>query len=94
VAAVGLERPPVGTDEVAHLFLERISFHLRGKELVDRNDQRRVADDSRLAVDKVRQLVEGVHAVLGARLLDVCLCLFQPFGVDAGGELGHRLLDG
>jgi hypothetical protein len=74
--------------------LERIALHLRGEELVDRNDQRRVADDSRFAVDKVRQLLVGLHAVLGARLRDVCLSPPQPLRADAGSELGDRLVDG
>ena len=55
----------------------RISFSIcvaalaRGEQLGDRHDQRRVADDAGLAVDEVGQLLEGVHAVLRARLGDV-----------------------
>ena len=38
------------------------------EELLDRLDERRVADDASLAVDDVGELVERLHAVPGAGL--------------------------
>ena len=46
-----------------------------GDELLDRDDQRRVADDPRLAVDELRQPAERAQVVLGAPLRDVALDL-------------------
>ncbi len=46
---------------------------LAGEELGERDDQRRVADDSRLAVDDACELLEGGQAVLGAGLRFVSL---------------------
>ena len=47
VAAVGLERAPVGADEIAHLALHRLALHIGREQFVDRDDQRWVADDPR-----------------------------------------------
>ena len=93
VAAVGLQRPPVGTNESAHFLLELVPLDLGREELVDRDDQRRVADDARLALDEVGQLLERMHAVLGAGSLDAGFSLLQPLRVDAGAELRDCLLD-
>ena len=46
-------------------------IHLR-EQLLDGHDQRRVADDAELAVDHRGELVQGLEAVPGAGLGDVC----------------------
>src|SRR5579862_2571165 len=46
-----------------------------GDKLLDRDDQRRVADDPRLAVDEFRQPAERAQVVFGAPLCDVTLDL-------------------
>ncbi len=56
MAAVGLERTPVAADQAADLALKRVPLCLLGDELIDRDDQRRVADDPGLAVDDVGQI--------------------------------------
>ena len=49
------------------------SCSIPSTQLLDRLDERRVADDAPLAVDDVGELVEGLHAVAGAGLGDVGL---------------------
>ena len=93
MAAVGLQSAPVGAEQSVDFVHDLVAFRRGWNELVDRHDQRGVADDPPLAVDHVGQLLEGVHAVLGARLGDVGLPLLQLLGVDPAGELLERLFD-
>ena len=86
-------RAPVGADQLVDLSLERFSLSLGGDQLVDRDDQRRVADDPAFAVDVCGQFLEGVHAVLRASLRDICFGLLEPLRIDAAGELRKRLLN-
>ena len=71
VSPVVRERPAVAPDDAGERAVERVAVHVR--ELLDRDDQGRVADDARLAVDLVGELREGVHAVLRPRLREVLL---------------------
>ena len=58
-----------------------------------RHDQRRVADDPRLAVDGLGQLVEGREAVLRAGLGDVLVQALLLLGRGLRRELRNDLLD-
>ena len=66
--AVGLQSPPVGTDQLAQLGLEGPLASRSRREVLDRNDQRWVRDDAALAVDLGGQLRERLHAVPGPGL--------------------------
>ena len=70
VAAVALQRPPVRADDAPRRPRTRSSPSASSR---DRDDQRRVADDPRLAVDDLGELRERREAVLRARLRDVAL---------------------
>ena len=56
--------------------------------VLDRDDQRRVADDPALAVDHLGELAERPQAVLGPRLRDV---LLEPLALLARGLPGEAL---
>ena len=50
--------------ELRRAVVERVPLgRCRGSRFVDRDDQRRVADDPGLPVDQVRQLLEGLLAL-------------------------------
>ena len=66
--AVGLQRPPVARSSRRAAASTVARSLLRRQQLLDRHDQRRVADDPPLAVDHVGQLGERLHAVPGPGL--------------------------
>ena len=68
--AVAGEGAPVLADQVPEPILD-VRGLLGADKLGDRDDQRRIADDPRLAVDHLGQLGERLQAVLRPRLLDV-----------------------
>ena len=72
LSAVGRQRTPVGADDVANELVEPVMLG-RGDDLLDRDDQRRVAGDPRLAVDDLGELRESLQAVLRLRLGHVAL---------------------
>ena len=53
-AQVAVQRAPVATKQVSDLTLNLVEALPFGKQLDDRHDQRRVADDAGLAVDAPR----------------------------------------
>ena len=63
---------------IARIVSSICSASIAPAELLDRHDQRRVADDPRLAVDDVGELVERAQAVLRPRLGDVLLERSSP----------------
>ena len=62
VVAIGRERPRVEANHLAHAFEHGLPGSAV-EELLNRGDQRRVADDPWLAVEHVAELVEGLMAV-------------------------------
>ena len=54
LAPVARERAPVGADDTAEELLDPV--RVLGGDLLDRDDQRRIADDAGLAVDHLGQL--------------------------------------
>ena len=91
-AAVAGQRAPVGADQLPHRVLEHDAL-VRGDQLLDRHDQRRVADDPRMAVDEVGQPVERPHAVLRTRLGDVAIEALALLGGRLRGPLPGHVLD-
>ena len=63
--AISRQAAPVRADDGAYRVDERPGL-VGAEKVVDRHDQRRVGDDPRLAVDEAGELVERLHAVLGA----------------------------
>ena len=61
---------PVGADHDPQELLDLVGLHA-SVDILDRRDQRRVADDPELTVDDAGQLPERLHAVLRAALRDV-----------------------
>ena len=70
VPAVGRQALAVPAQELAEQLTRAARHSTLGKELLDRDDERRIADDAALAVDHRGQLVERLHAVLRPRLGD------------------------
>ena len=64
------QRAPVRADDAAQVVLDAVALGRR-HDVLDRDDQRRVARDPRLTVDDLGELAERPHAVLGACLRDV-----------------------
>ena len=87
--AIAEQRPPVLADHET-LGLDRL---LAAEELRDRDDQRRIAHDPRLAVDDARQLLERGQAVLGARLRDVALRPLDRLRAHLRGQAREDVLD-
>jgi hypothetical protein len=71
VLTIGAQRVAISVDDLAQLSLD---VRLAG-QLLDRDDQRRIADDPHPSVHVLRQLPEGSNAVLGLRLVEVA---FDP----------------
>ena len=67
VPPVGLQGAPVLAQHAAQLLVDRVGLHV-GEELLDRDDQRRVADDPPLPVDHGGELAQRLHAVAGVGL--------------------------
>ncbi len=65
-----------------------------GQELVERDDERWVVDDPRLAVDQLGQLVERLEAVFRPSLRDVLLEPCAPFLADLVAVPLDDLVDG
>src|SRR4029077_14503786 len=86
------ERAPVRTNEVAESLLPPCEL-LRPDQLLDGDDQGRVADDARLAVDELGQLAERLQAVLGPGMRHVLLGALALLGGHRRAELGEQLLD-
>ena len=86
--AIALQRAPVAADHPAR---ERLDIAAVG-EVLDRHDQRRVADDPRLAIDDRRELAERPQAVLRARLGDVLLHHLAALGARRALKLGEQRL--
>ena len=89
MAAVAGERAPVGGDHAADQVLHRVAFH----ELVDRDDQRRIADDPCPAVDDLGELAGGPQAVLRARFRDVAIQALQLLRAPAPGPEPRQVVD-
>jgi len=87
--AVTLQRAPVATVDGARELLDIAA----AGEVLDRHDQRRVADNPRLAIDDRRQLAERPQAVLRPRLSEILL--HQLAALDARGapELTDQRID-
>src|SRR5207249_5199882 len=84
VLAVALQGSTVGADQIVHGAQERGRL-VRGKQLLDGDDQRWLADDPWLAVDEVRQLGERFQTVFRSGLRDDALRRFEVLPVE------HRL---
>ena len=85
MATVSLEALAVTAEQLEDPLLELLGLIL-GDELPRGNQQRRVADDPRLAIDHTNEAVERSEAVLLAGLLDVLPRLLHRLG---GGDLGQ-----
>ena len=72
VASVARQRAPVGADHAPHDVLEVLLLRTR-QHVLDRGDERRIADDPELAVDGTTQLRERSHAVFRSHAGDVGL---------------------
>ena len=92
VAAIGLERAPVSAQHDSQKLHDLVEIHPRG-DVLDRLDERRVADDATLAVDDVGQLVECLRAVAGASLGHVRVGSLAGNGVHPLAQLLHHRLD-
>ena len=66
--------------------LEHLVALLAGCELLDRHDQRRLVNDPDVAVDRLRQLGERGHAVLGAGLREGRLGSLDDLLLELRGE--------
>ena len=64
-----------------------------GPGVSDAHDERRIADDSQLAVHDARELVERLEAVLGAGLGDVLLGALQDLRAQTLGHRSEHALD-
>jgi hypothetical protein len=80
-SAVGAQGPAVGADDTAQELLQLGRLD-SGRHVLDRDDERRVADDPAVAVDDLRELREGLHAVLRVRLGHVALELLALLSAD------------
>jgi hypothetical protein len=72
VAAIAEQRASVRPDQRVERAAQLLR-HLGRDHVGERDDQRRVAHDLAFAVDDVRELLEGLHAVAGPRLGDDAL---------------------
>ena len=92
------ERPPVLGDERVHVCDELLAVGDVGDEIAEWDDQRRLGDDAKLAVDLVRPLREDARVVAGARLREVLrdlrrLVLAETLLVDLRADELHDLVD-
>ena len=92
VAAVPLEALAVTADHLDDPLLELLALIL-GDELPGRDQQRRIADDPRLAVDLVDEAIEGLQAVLLPGLRDVLLRRLHLLAVGDLGQVGEHGVD-
>src|SRR4051812_14975835 len=81
---IGGERAPVGADDRADEVLHLLALD-PGHDVLDRDDERRVADDPELAVDDLGQLRERSRAVLRPCLREVAL---EHLALLRGASLG------
>ena len=79
LAPIARERPAVRPNHVTEELLHLVD--VVGVDFLDRDDQRRVADDPQLSVDHFRQLAERLDAVLRPALGDVRLEPLPGLGV-------------
>ena len=92
VLPVSLQGSTVGADQVVDR-LQELGRVVRRKQLLDGDDQRRLADDPQLAVDDVRQLGERLQAVLGLGLRNHPLRRLEVLLVEHGLQTRETLLD-
>jgi hypothetical protein len=92
VPAVGAEGRPVVADQHGQVLDGVLGAVLAG-QLLEGDDQGRVADDPALPVDDGGQLVEGLHAVTRAGLGDVLLGPLALAGPELVAERRERVLD-
>ncbi len=90
VPAIPEEAPTVGAHELVEPIQERRGLVGR-QELLDGDDEWRVAHDPRLPVHDVGQLVERLDAVLRAGLLDEALGLLEALLTEERLEPGEPL---
>ena len=74
-APVAWQRPPVGADHAPQELLELV--RTVAGDLLDRHDDRRVADDAGLSVDDLGELRERPQAGLRLRLRDVAVMALE-----------------
>ena len=92
MAAVALEALAVAAEHLEDPLLERLALIL-GNQLVGRNEQRRIADDPRLAIDLVDEAIEGLEAVLLLGLGHVLPRRLHLLAVGDLGQVGEQGLD-
>jgi hypothetical protein len=92
VPAVGLQGALVLAQHLTDQLVDLLCLHI-GEELLDRLDQRRVADDAPLPVDLGGELAQRFHAVLGARLGHHLLGGLDSLGLELRPELADGVID-
>jgi hypothetical protein len=92
VPRVGLQGAPVLAQHGVHQLVDRVGLHV-GEDLLDRDDQRGLADDPPLPVDHGGQLAHGLDGVAGVRFGQQLLAFLVPFRLHLGPELGDDRLD-
>ena len=92
MAAVPLEALAVTAEHLDDPLLQRFALILRN-QLVGRNQQRRIADDPRLAIDLVDEAVERLEAVLLVGLGHVLPRRLHLLAVGDLGQVGEQGLD-
>ena len=93
VPAVRLQRALILGDQALQLGFEGRPVGLRGHQLVDRDQERRIGDDARAAVGHPGQLGQFLHAVPGPRLGQALVQVFALPGPELGVELRPQLGD-
>src|SRR4051794_19777991 len=86
MADVPVERAAIGVQEIRDHPLDQLHL-LSGPKLSDGNDDRRVADDPEIPIDRMGEPVEGPQAVLALRLRKGLVVLVGVLLADPGPEL-------
>jgi hypothetical protein len=92
VLAIALEAVAIAAKYLAHPVPE-VQALIPGEELAHGDDQRRIADDPRLAVFHSDQAIEGLQAVLLLRLRDALPRSLEIPGAGDLGQFGQQQID-
>ena len=90
--AVVLQRRAVAAHDLVQLLVDLIAADAL-EDLVDRLDQRRIADDPGLTVHHLGELLEDLHAVLGLGLVERLLGALEHRLRRQLAHRGHQVLD-